>query len=168
MSEILDIVDENDNVIGKGERSEIHEKGLFHRSCHIFLFNSKGELFLQRRSENKDRYPLFWDSSASGHVDAGESYKSCAKRELFEELGVCDVPVVPFAKYKARASTDNEHVYLFICRWDGEIKVNEEEIKEGRFFKIDEIKKEIKEKREKFSPSFLFLFEEYLKRTKKE
>src|SRR6516164_8309470 len=84
--EIFDVVDENDHVIDRKPRNEVHRLGLMHRAVHVLVFNPCGEIFLQKRSTKKDRQPGVWDSSASGHVDSGEDYDSCAIRELGEEL----------------------------------------------------------------------------------
>ena len=86
--EWLSEVDEQDVVIGRRRRDEIHRLGLRHRSVHILVFNPGGELFLQRRSLSKDIHPGLWDTSAAGHVDAGEAYERTAWRELGEELGI--------------------------------------------------------------------------------
>ena len=72
--EIFDVVNEQDQVVGQKPRSEVHRLGLLHRAAHILVFNCRGEVFLQKRSLTKDRQPGLWDSSASGHVDSGESY----------------------------------------------------------------------------------------------
>jgi len=88
MTEMLDIVNESDEVIGQAPRSEVHAKQRMHRAVHILLFNCAGEIFLQLRSMTKDTNPGCWDSSAAGHVDAGEDYEACAVRELQEELGI--------------------------------------------------------------------------------
>src|SRR5204863_9957868 len=86
--ERFQVVDENDRPAGDATRSEVHGNNLRHRAVHLFIFNRQGELFLQKRSAWKDRHPLLWDSSAAGHVDAGENYDETAARELEEELGV--------------------------------------------------------------------------------
>ena len=86
--EWLDVVTENDEVIGRATRRDVHARGLMHRACHIFVFRSSGELFIQKRSELKDNEPGLWDSSCAGHVDSGETYEACAVRELHEELGL--------------------------------------------------------------------------------
>jgi hypothetical protein len=91
--ELLDVVDENDNVITVKTRGEIHAQGLMHRAVHILVFNSDGELFLQKRSLSKDEQPGKWDSSAAGHLDSGEDYHDCARREIAEE------PVTSIAWY---------------------------------------------------------------------
>src|SRR5437773_10117857 len=86
--EIFDVVNEHDEVIGQKPRSEIHRLKLNHRAVHVLVFNSRGELFLQKRSMKKDCFPGVWDSSASGHLASGESYDACAVRELREEIGL--------------------------------------------------------------------------------
>ena len=88
MTEWLDIVDKHDCVIGRDTRPNIHASGAWHRSSHVVLYNSDGEVFVQLRSMNKDSGGGLWDTSAAGHVDSGESYDQCAVRELYEELGV--------------------------------------------------------------------------------
>ena len=78
--ELLYVVDENDRVIGARTRGEIHARGLMHRATHILVFNSQGELFLQKRSMSKDENPGLWDPSAAGHVNSGEDYATFAVR----------------------------------------------------------------------------------------
>ena len=89
--EIFDVVDSEDTVIGQGSRLQVHKNDLMHRSVHILVFNSTGSLFLQKRAMIKDESPGLWDSSAAGHVESGEGYISCAKRELNEELSLSSV-----------------------------------------------------------------------------
>src|SRR6185503_18296399 len=86
--EIFDVVNERDEVIGRNTRSEVHRLGLRHRAVHVLVFNAKGEIFLQKRSQTKDTFPGAWDSSAAGHLDCGEDYDACAVREMREELGI--------------------------------------------------------------------------------
>src|SRR6478672_13109465 len=86
--EVFDVVDEQDQVIGRERRSEVHRLNLRHRAVHVLVFNSQGEVFLQKRSMSKDTFPGAWDSSASGHLDCGEDYDACAIRELREEIGL--------------------------------------------------------------------------------
>ena len=100
--EIFDVVDANDQVIGQQPRSEVHRLGLRHRAIHLLVFNAKGELFLQKRSMKKDCFPGTWDSSVSGHVDAGEEYGACALREPREEIGL-ELAAVPQRLFKIDA-----------------------------------------------------------------
>jgi 16S rRNA (adenine1518-N6/adenine1519-N6)-dimethyltransferase len=87
-SEMFDVVDESDRVLRAEPREVVHVNNLLHRAVHMLLFNSQGELALQKRSIWKDRNPGRWDSSAAGHLDSGEGYYEAARRELREELGV--------------------------------------------------------------------------------
>src|SRR5437016_1386908 len=92
--ELLDMVDLNNKVIGQAKREKVFKEGLLHRAANIFIFNSKGQVYLQKRSKKKLKYPLFWDMSAGEHVKAGESIKEAASRGVKEELGI----LVPLKK----------------------------------------------------------------------
>ena len=107
MEEIVDLVDENDNVTGTALRSDVHgNPSLVHRVAHVLVFNSKGELFLQKRSMNKDVQPGKWDTSVGGHLDSGELYYQAAIREMEEELGI--KPEKVDFLYQHRHSNDYE------------------------------------------------------------
>lgn len=84
----LDIVDDQDVVIGTAMKSEAQKKGLRHRVVRITLEDLTGNILLQKRRDDKELYPGCWDTAAAGHVDAGEDYLAAAERELYEELGV--------------------------------------------------------------------------------
>jgi isopentenyldiphosphate isomerase len=99
---------------------------------HILLFNSSGELFLQKRSMSKDEQPGKWDSSAAGHVDSGEEYPECASREIAEELGiVVDQPLQPLFKLPASMRSGNEHCMVYRYCFDGPLVLQAEEIDDG-------------------------------------
>lgn len=136
--EMYDVVDSLDRVIGTATRREIHQKGLLHRSVHILVFNSKGELYLQKRSLNKDENPGYWDTSAAGHVNAGEDYMTSAHRELEEELGI-RAELQEIGRFTACPETFGEHVRIYTCVSDATIVINPREIIEGRFWTFDEI-----------------------------
>lgn len=128
----MDVVNENDEVIGKTTRKEAHKKKLLHRVVHIIVFNSKGEVFVQKRSKSKEDYPGYYEISCAGHVDSGESYHDAARRELKEELGV-DMPLQFVTKIAGDKDTGYEFIELFMCLYDGEISLDQEEIDEGLF-----------------------------------
>src|SRR6185312_1066099 len=111
-NEQFPVVDENDEVRGYATRSEVHGNNLRHRAVHILIFNQIGDMYLQLRSRWKDRHPLKWDSSAAGHVTAGENYDETAQRELMEELGV-DVPLERIFRLTASSSTDYEFIWSY-------------------------------------------------------
>lgn len=152
--EIFDVVDENDRVIRQASRHEVHAQDLRHRAVHIFVFNERGDLFLQKRSRWKDRHPLQWDSSAAGHVNAGDDYASTAPRELQEELGV-HAETVEIAALSASVETGWEFVRLFRAQHEGPFTLPPAEIESGAFFTSSQIAHWIAERPQDFAPGFL-------------
>lgn len=118
--EEFDVVDEDDCVVGKAGRDEVHAKGLMHRAVHLFVVNARGELLLQRRSALKDVHPGVWDSSVAGHLDAGEDYAGAVKREMQEEMGIEDGEPEEIGKIEPCDETGWEHVRLYLLRWQGQ------------------------------------------------
>src|SRR5207248_10997043 len=112
MDERFPIVDKNGRILRSASRSEVHGNNLRHRAVHILIFNHAGDVYLQQRSRSKDRHPLKWDSSAAGHVAAGETYDDTARRELKEELDV-NVLLCKISKLPASQHTDQEFVWLY-------------------------------------------------------
>lgn len=152
--EIFDVVNERDEVIGQRPRSEIHRLGLLHRAVHVLVFNRRGELFLQKRSLKKDCFPGAWDSSASGHLDSGESYDACAVREVREELGL-ELSCVPERLFKINAcpETGYEFVWIYRCQHDGPFQLNADEIECGDWFSADRISRWLIERPADFAGS---------------
>ena len=85
---LLNIVDENDNVIGEEERKVIHEKGLLHREVHVWFVTPDNQIIFQHRAKNKDTFPNLLDISVGGHVEIGDSYIETVIKEVDEETGV--------------------------------------------------------------------------------
>ena len=136
--EILEIVNEDNQVTGRAPRSRIHGQQLMHRAVHIFLFNSREELFLQKRSAQKDEFPGYYDSSAAGHVDPQESYADAAARELEEELGIT-AALKKIAEFPACRENGWEFSVFYTAVSDAPVAINTEEIAEGGFYPVDEI-----------------------------
>jgi isopentenyldiphosphate isomerase len=133
--EIFDIVNERDEVIGRLPRFQVHRDALKHRAVHVLVFNSRGEIFLQKRSRKKDTFPGAWDSSASGHLDSGEDYDACAVRELREELGLAiDAPLRRLFKIQACPETGHEFVWVYRLESEGPFTLHPEEIDCGGWF----------------------------------
>ena len=139
--EWLDVVNEQNHVIDKAKREEVHQQGLRHRAAHILIYNQQGDLFLQKRSENKDEFPGYWDSSAAGHVDAGESYDECIVREVKEELGIT-LNEIPESLFLIEAIPENgmEFCQVYVTHHEGPFILNKDEIEQARWFSLDEIR----------------------------
>ena len=168
MTEYLDLVNENDEVIGRVSRQECHRSDLcIHRSVYIFLMNNRKELFLQKRVESKDIYPGFYTGSASGHVDQGERYLEAAQRELKEELGVT-APIKEVCKFRSFTKIEKEISTLYLCRYDGRLELNRDEISEGLFMPLYSIREEMKSGKKKFADGFIVAFEAFMNHMGKE
>jgi 16S rRNA (adenine1518-N6/adenine1519-N6)-dimethyltransferase len=153
-SERFPVVDDQDRLLGDATRAEVHGNNLRHRAVHIFVFNHLGELFLQKRSRWKDRHPRLWDSSAAGHVDAGEDYDRAANRELREELGLA-VALTRVVKLLASEKTDQEFIWLYQSRHDGPFELAHSEIEHGEFFPTDIVSDWVKARPDNFAPGFV-------------
>ncbi|MFT4250644.1 MAG: NUDIX hydrolase [Candidatus Woesearchaeota archaeon] len=89
MQEILDIVDKNGKPTGKTiSKQEAHAKGIRHRVIHVWMYNDKQDILLQKRAATKQLFPSYWDVAVAGHIDAGEEPIQAALREAQEELGI--------------------------------------------------------------------------------
>jgi 16S rRNA (adenine1518-N6/adenine1519-N6)-dimethyltransferase len=127
---------------------------LRHRAVHIFVFNQRGDLFLQKRSRWKDRHPGLWDSSAAGHVTAGDTYAATVPRELSEELGI-EAAAEEIATLPASEQTGWEFVHLFRARHDGPFTLPPAEIESGTFFTLDQIARWTRNRPQDFASGFL-------------
>jgi 16S rRNA (adenine1518-N6/adenine1519-N6)-dimethyltransferase len=156
-NELLEIVDEQDRVTGTATRKEIHRQGLMHRAVHIFVFNARGKIYVQRRSSAKDRHPLKLDSSAAGHVDPGETYEQTAVRELQEELGI-RADIQEILRVPASEETDQEHVALFKTVTRQDPIPNADEIVWGGFMPLDRLSELMGKDPSDFVPAFVVLW----------
>jgi isopentenyl-diphosphate delta-isomerase type 1 len=157
--EIFDVVNDDDEVIGQERRSEVHRRGLQHRAVHVLIFNARGEVFLQKRSQKKDTFPGAWDSSSSGHLDQGESYDACAVREVYEELGL-ELAAAPERLFKLAAcpQTDQEHVWVYRHQAEGPFRLNAEEIETGDWFSPEMVTRWLEQRPEEFASALRFIW----------
>jgi len=162
--EIFDVVNDRDEVIGQERRSEVHRRGLKHRAVHVLVFNRAGQIFLQKRSMKKDMWPGVWDSSASGHLDAGESYDACALREMREELGLrLAQPPERLFKIDACAETGQEFVWLYRCQAEGPFDLQPEEIERGDWFAPERVTSWMTERPQDFASAVLLIWKRLAK-----
>jgi 16S rRNA (adenine1518-N6/adenine1519-N6)-dimethyltransferase len=159
-SELFPVVDESDRIRCYASRSEVHGNNLRHRAVHILIFSIEGEVYLQQRSRWKDHHPLKWDSSAAGHVTAGETYDETARRELKEELGV-DVPLKRISKITASWHTDHEFIWLYRGVITGNLSPNKCEIDRGLFLPTAILDGWTSARPEDFAPGFVQCWKAY-------
>ena len=125
-----------------------------HRAVHILIFSPAGEVFLQKRSEWKDRHPLAWDSSAAGHVGAGEDYDTAAVRELKEELGIT-IALERVAKLPASPLTGEEFIWIYRGQWEGDFQLDRAEIEAGGYFPPAVVTEWMRARPGDFAPGFI-------------
>lgn len=163
--EFFPIVDTLGNVIGKATRRECHSGSmLLHPVVHLHIFSTdRKQIYLQRRSPDKDIQPGKWDTAVGGHVDYGESILTALMRESREELGItCFSPQHLFT-YPFQSSVERELVNtycIFVKPADIRITIDPIEIAEGRFWDISEVRAHTDE--ECFTPNFINEFKQLL------
>jgi isopentenyldiphosphate isomerase len=160
--EYLDICDSDRKLIGeKRAKKEAHDLGLWHRSVHVWVVNSKNEILIQKRSPLVDNHPNEWDISAAGHVSAGEDYITSALRETEEELGLKIEPteLIQIGELKQMSEREgyinNEINPVYVVRKDlniNEIKKQYEEVAEVKFMPYVQLKDLIVNKDTSFVP----------------
>ena len=151
--ELLTQVDSNDNVIGPTTREECHSENdiPWHRTTHIYIINSKGELILTKRSSFKDTAPNQIVISSGGHVRYGEEPLETANRELFEELGL-KLNLKFIKKYKIDYEHEKEFVYVYFGITDNKVNINTHEVREVIYITLDKFKEDYINKKIILSP----------------
>lgn len=153
LNEIFPIVDEAGTVVGKATRGECHNGSrLLHAVVHLHVFNSQGDLYLQKRPEWKDIQPGKWDTACGGHVDLNETIEQALHREVKEELGITDYLPERIGMYVFEGKRERELVYVHKTVYDGTIQPSRDELAGGRFWSRKEIMEYIG--KDVFTPNF--------------
>ena len=142
-SELLPVVDTDGNPVGSATRGECHSGSMIlHPVVHLHLFNSRGELFLQRRPSWKDIQPGKWDTAVGGHVDYGETAEKAILREIREELGLTRLDITKIKSYIFQSAREREYVNVFVAVSDAEPRPTDE-LDGGRFWSQTDIEKAV-------------------------
>ena len=138
--EWLPIVDEKGGIKGKAPRSVCHQnKDMMHPVIHLHVINKKNEIYLQKRLKTKLVQPGKWDTSVGGHCAFNESIDITITREAEEEIGIKDFKSIAIGQYVWKSDIETELVFIFYTKYDGEFKINKDELEEGRYWKLGEI-----------------------------
>ncbi len=157
------LVDENDNVVGSMDKLEAHVKGILHRAFSVLIFNSRGEMLIQKRAKNKYHSGGLWTNACCSHPMPGESTEAATKRRLREEMGIETETTFAY-KFIYRAPLDSnliEHEldHVFVGTFDGQPKINTDEVEGWKFVSLEEVKKEAQEHPENFTYWFKLILE---------
>lgn len=141
--EIFPIVDSEGNTVGRATRGECHGGSmLLHPVVHLHVYDSHGNLYLQKRPDWKDIQPGKWDTAVGGHVDFGEDIRSALRREAREELGITDFSEKHLVTYVFESKRERELVNVFQTIFDG-IVTPSAELAGGRFWTAEEIEQSL-------------------------
>lgn len=158
-SEQLILVDEQDQEIGYQDKLSCHAgHGTLHRAFSLFIFNNDGDLLLQKRSQNKRLWPLYWSNSCCSHPRRGEIMEQAIHRRLQQELGISTdlqylykfIYQVPFDDTGA----EHELCWVFVGQSADEVKINKNEIADWRFVSAKNLETEMKQTPDQFTPWF--------------
>lgn len=162
MPEIIILVDKNDKQVGTGEKMDVHRAGKLHRAFSVFIFNSKGETLLQRRALDKYHSAGLWTNTCCSHPRVGEDTLAGAKRRLKEEMGIeCELKEVDSFVYKTKFEGLFEHEFdhIFVGFYEGNPVLNKDEACDFTWISMDELKKDIKQRPEKYTSWFKIALE---------
>lgn len=168
MEELI-LVDEEDCEIGFCEKVACHvDLGKLHRAFSVFIFNSKGELLIQKRAEGKMLWPGFWSNSCCSHPRRGEEIENAASRRIVEELGIaCGLRYVYKFRYMAQfedEGSEREICSVFVGKCDDDVVVDSEEISDFCWIGVNELFRDVFSNPEKYTSWFLKELEELKKK----
>lgn len=151
--EWLPLLNVRGEIIGKAPRSVCHSgKEYLHPVVHLHVLNNKGEIYLQKRSMNKLVQPGKWDTAVGGHVAFGEQIETSLVREAYEEIGIRDFTPQLAAQYIWESDIEREWVFCFVTNYNGPLTINPDEVDEGKFWPIADVRKNIG--KQIFTPNF--------------
>lgn len=162
------LVDENDQPIGIEDKLKAHQNGgRLHRAFSVFVFNTAGQLLLQRRSRRKYHFGGLWTNACCSHPNAGESIEQAAQSRLNGEFGF-DVPLAEAFSFIYRASdaasglTEHEFDHVLIGRFDGQPRPNPEEIDDWKWVVPSDLREDVARHPQDYTPWFKIALEQVL------
>jgi isopentenyl-diphosphate delta-isomerase len=149
------LVDEADNEIGSMEKMEAHRKGVLHRAFSILLYNSQGQLLLQKRSNQKYHSAGLWTNTCCSHPRPKESIDLAARRKLMQEMGIDFQPEFSF-KFIYKTALENQLIehecdHVLMGQYEGDFKINPEEVEDWKYVDVTDLKNDIKQNPENYT-----------------
>ncbi|MFH0714612.1 MAG: isopentenyl-diphosphate Delta-isomerase [Candidatus Diapherotrites archaeon] len=158
VKEELILVDAADQPVGTAEKLEAHRAGKLHRAFSVFVFNSKGEMLLQKRASTKYHSPNLWTNACCGHPRLGETIAQAAHRRLGEEMGFdCTLKELFHYTYKVKLDKglrENEFLHVLAGKFNGKIAPNAEEAGDWKWEKFDNVVRNAHSDAEQYTPWF--------------
>ncbi|MGC3947669.1 MAG: isopentenyl-diphosphate Delta-isomerase [Chryseolinea sp.] len=157
------LVDEQDNAIGTMEKMEAHRKGVLHRAFSVLVFNSRGELLIQKRAQSKYHSGGLWTNTCCSHPNPTEGISESARRRTSYEMGIDVRPAFAF-KFIYQAELDHgliEHEldHVFTATFDGEPSVNPEEVEDWRYVGLEDLREDVRRRPEAYTVWFGLILE---------
>ena len=160
-SEQLILVDAGDRAVGVLDKASCHDgQGVLHRAFSAFLFNDRGEVFIQQRAADKRLWPSYWSNSCCSHPRPGETMERAVHRRLGDELGLAPGQVLNLRllyKFEYRATFgaaggEHELCWVFQAQFDGDMTVNVTEIADWAWVAPDALTRRLAEQGQDFTP----------------
>ena len=160
--ELIVLVDEHDNEVGVMEKMEVHRRALLHRAFSVFIFNSQGEMMLQRRALGKYHSGGLWTNTCCSHPYSTETIIDAAQRRLFQEMGF-KTEVKPIFHFIYKAALDNELTeyefdHVLLGYYDGLVEINQLEVGDYCFRTIEDLSNDFKNHPQKYTAWFHIAF----------
>ena len=159
------LVNTNDEQIGLMPKMEAHEKAVLHRAFSVFVLNEKNEIMLQQRASHKYHSPLLWTNTCCSHQRDGETNLQAGNRRLQEEMGFeTELKQLFHFIYKApfdNGLTEHELDHVLIGYYNGEPKINPEEVENWKWMGIEEVQKDMQSHPEVYTVWFKIIFDEF-------
>ncbi|MCE2936583.1 MAG: isopentenyl-diphosphate Delta-isomerase [Cyclobacteriaceae bacterium] len=157
------LVNDHDEVTGVMEKMEAHRTGSLHRAFSVLLFNSHGEMLLQKRAQTKYHSSGLWTNTCCSHPRPGEALEEAARRKLRQEMGIEANPRFAF-KFQYKAPLDNQLIeheidHVFIGQFDGEPVLNEHEAEDWKFVDLHSLKQQVHTDPQQFTPWFRLILD---------
>ncbi len=164
---MLILVDEKDNQIGVGEKIQVHKEGRLHRAFSVLIFNSQGELLLQKRAKTKYHSPSLWSNTCCSHPRPNHELREEAKNRLEEEMGIKSNLKEVFSfiyKQKTGGLIEHEFDHVFFGKFDGSPVINKKEVEDWKWMNFKDLRHDVQKNPQKYTPWFRLILNEISKR----